>query len=256
MRTAGTTKKQPPEYDSELWVAYRKNPGDAQRNAIITECYPFLVYVAKCICKELPIEIERSDLISFGAIGLIDAIKKFNPARGMKFKSFASLRVKGAIIDGLRSCALHSRDAVEKNKSLLNTEEKLRQELHREPAPYEVIEEMKIKPKHFNRHLRRMDNRSLDSPIGINRAPFSDIVADLRPDTTSLKMEFEDVWKMVEKCMPERDQQILKSIYFDGKMLKNIAKEMGLLSGTTICKCHADAIDHLRYIFRMDREAA
>ena len=83
-----------------------------------------------------------------------------------------------------------------------------------------------------------------------------DIVADLRPDTTSLKMEFEDVWAMVEKCMPERDQQILRSIYFDGKMLKTIAKEMGLLSGTTICKCHADAIDHLRYIFQDDREAA
>ena len=255
MRSATTTKKRKYESDSHLWVAYRKNPGDAQRNAIIERHYPFLCDVALSISKTLPSGIERDDLISYGTIGMMEAIKSYDETRKMKFTLYAVRRVRGAMMDGLRSSATRSRDAMMKSKSLLQTEENLRQELHREPASHEVIEKMKIKPKLFNRYHRNTNHTSLNS-AGNNEATAGAILADPRPDSKSLQMEFEEVWEVVKKCMPERDQRLLKCIYLDGRQKQSLTKELGLSHATQVSTLHKKVIEQLQYIFRKDRQAA
>src|SRR6186997_3737221 len=88
---------------SELWDGYHASPTRAARDRLILHYSPLVKYVAGRVAIGLPQNVEQSDLVSYGIFGLIDAIDKFDPARGFKFETYAISRIKGAILDELRS---------------------------------------------------------------------------------------------------------------------------------------------------------
>jgi len=116
---------------------------------LILEHLPQIKYIAQRISAKLPSHVELNDLVSAGILGLLDAIEKFDPNRGVKFKTYAELRIKGAILDSLRNLDWAPRSLRKKSKDLERVYRELEQRLGRPASDKEVCEAMEISLEEF-----------------------------------------------------------------------------------------------------------
>jgi len=144
--TAGTRSRSRPDTEAgkhsvdesaaeiaELWQQYKERSTAEARERLILHYSPLVKFVAGRVAAGLPQNIEQSDLVSYGIFGLIDAIDKFDPGRGYKFETYAISRIKGAIIDELRSIDWVPRSVRAKARSIERAYSKLENELRRSP---------------------------------------------------------------------------------------------------------------------------
>jgi RNA polymerase sigma factor for flagellar operon FliA len=117
---------------------------DSDREALILEHMAQIKYIAQRISTKLPAHVEVNDLVGTGVIGLLDAIEKFDPNRGVKFKTYAELRIKGAILDSLRNLDWAPRSLRKKSKDLEKVCHDLEQRLGRPATDKEICDEMEI----------------------------------------------------------------------------------------------------------------
>src|SRR5579871_4619248 len=129
---------------SGLWAEYKANNSRDARDRLILHYSPLVKYVAGRLSVGLPQNVEQSDLVSYGIFGLIDAIEKFDPARGYKFETYAIARIKGAILDELRSIDWVPRSVRAKARSLEAAYAKLEAQLHRTPTDEELAAELEV----------------------------------------------------------------------------------------------------------------
>jgi len=133
-----------PEADAVagLWRDYKSSAAGDARERLILHYSPLVKFVAGRVAAGLPQSIEQSDLVSYGIFGLIDAIDKFDPERGFKFETYAIARIKGAIIDELRSIDWVPRSVRAKARAIERAYGKLEHELRRTPDDSEVAGEL------------------------------------------------------------------------------------------------------------------
>src|ERR1043165_6082879 len=127
---------------AELWQDYKDLGTEEARERLILHYSPLVRFVAGRVAGGLPQNIEQSDLVSYGVFGLIDAIDKFDPGRGFKFETYAISRIKGAIIDELRSIDWVPRSVRAKARAIERAYSKLENELRRSPEDGEVAAEL------------------------------------------------------------------------------------------------------------------
>ena len=127
---------------AELWSAYKESRSVEARNRLILHYAPLVKYVAGRVSAGLPHTIEQADLVSYGMFGLIDAIDKFDPGRGFKFETYAISRIRGSIIDELRTIDWVPRSMRAKSRAVEKAYTKLENRLHRTPTEAEVAEEL------------------------------------------------------------------------------------------------------------------
>src|SRR5437016_6554038 len=125
---------------AELWSEYKQHHTPDARERLILHYSPLVKFVAGRVAAGLPQSIEQADLVSYGIFGLIDAIDKFDTGRGFKFETYAIARIKGAIIDELRSMDWVPRSVRAKARSVEKAYTKLENELHRTPSDGEVAD--------------------------------------------------------------------------------------------------------------------
>src|SRR3712207_8014867 len=127
-----------------LWADYKTGRDQSVRDQLILHYSPLVKYVAGRVAVGLPQNVEQADLVSYGIFGLIDAIVKFDPERGYKFETYAMARIKGAILDELRSIDWVPRSVRAKAKSVERTMAKLEADLRRAPNDEEIAAELGI----------------------------------------------------------------------------------------------------------------
>src|SRR3954471_6758733 len=127
-----------------LWATYKETGAQKHRDALIVHYSPLVKYVAGRVAVGLPQNVEQADLVSYGIFGLIDAIEKFDLERGYKFEPSAIARIKGAILDELRSIDWVPRSVRAKARALEKAYSKLEGELHRTPSDEEIAAEMGV----------------------------------------------------------------------------------------------------------------
>ena len=203
---------------------------------------------------KLPSYADLDELHSAGVGGLADAVRKLDPAREESFGGYISTRVRGAIIDELRSLDYMSRSARSDAKQLEKLREELEQQLGRAPKDSELREKMGVSEKQFEKMMRRTQSCSFislnDSPESgdVNTPSFSESIADETAETaveTVEKKEFaENVRKNIAQ-LPEKQRRVIENYYFKDKKLGEIAKEFGLTEAR-ICQIHAQALNSLR----------
>src|SRR5512142_96670 len=138
-----------------------------EREQLILEHLPQIKYIAQRISTKLPSHVELNDLVSAGVLGLLDAIEKFDPNRGVKFKTYAELRIKGAILDSLRNLDWAPRSLRKKSKDLEKVYKDLEQRLGRPATDKEVCDEMDISLEEFY--------ELVDQIKGLNLGSFQDL---------------------------------------------------------------------------------
>jgi RNA polymerase sigma factor FliA len=129
---------------AELWRQWKADPGTELRDRLILHYSPLVKYVASRVSVGLPQSVEQADLVSYGIFGLIDAIEKFEPDRGVKFETYAIRRVRGAIIDELRSIDWVPRSVRAKARAIETAFASLEGELGRSPSDVELAKALDV----------------------------------------------------------------------------------------------------------------
>src|SRR5689334_4322017 len=145
----------------DLWRRYKSTGDDRARERLVVAYAPLVKYVAGRMGSGLPAHVEEADLISYGLIGLISAIERFDLEREIKFETYAITRIKGAIIDELRSLDWVPRSVRAKAREIERVNAKLEHRLQRAPTDEEMAEELGISVDEFQDSLLQISNSTV-----------------------------------------------------------------------------------------------
>jgi RNA polymerase sigma factor FliA len=227
----------------------------AERDQLIIRYAPWVKFIALRLAAKLPSHVQAEDLISAGIIGLIDALDKFNPDREVQFKTYAQIRIQGAIKDELRALDWASRSMRQKVKRLEHTYATLEQELGRPPSSEEVANSLGIKMDEFEELLDDAKGTSLISLEELGQGPASEDRTSLlealltREDQDPLEeLNLQDLKKALTQAiaeLPEKEQLVLSLYYFEELTMKEVGKVLNLTE-SRISQLHTQTVMRLR----------
>jgi RNA polymerase sigma factor FliA len=227
----------------------------AERDQLVIRYAPWVKFIALRMAAKLPSHIQAEDLISAGIIGLIDALDKFNPAREVQFKTYAQIRIQGAMKDELRALDWASRSMRQKVKRLEQAYGTLEQELGRPPSSEEVANSMGIAMDEFEELLDDVKGTSLVSLEELGQGPASEDKSTLlealltRQDQDPLEMlNLQDLKKALTQAiaeLPEKERLVLSLYYFEELTMKEVGKVLNLTE-SRISQLHTQAVLRLR----------
>ena len=240
---------------AELWAQYGADPSTDARERLILHYSPLVKFVAGRVAAGLPQSIEQSDLVSYGIFGLIDAIDKFDPERGFKFETYAISRIKGAIIDELRSIDWVPRSIRSKARAIERAYSKLENELKRSPDDTEMATEMGITEAELSQTLSQisfvgvvaLDEVVSSGEKGSGTTTVGDTVADKVNDPVAA-FEVEEMKHLLADAinrMPDRERLVLTLYYYEALTLAEIGSVLGVTE-SRVCQIHTKAILQLR----------
>lgn len=212
-------------------------------------------YVAGRMAIGLPSTIDYDDLVSYGIFGLFDAIEKYDHARGVKFESYALVRIRGAILDGLRAVDWVPRSVRQQARQLAEAMAQLEGRLGRPATDSEIQVALDISPKEYEELLRNVAATtllSLDEPWSDGGADgeklrLVDMLADDQ-DGPGVRVEKGAVLEALTKAirlLPERERLVITLYYYEGLTLKEIGKVIGV-SESRVSQLHTKALSRLR----------
>ena len=226
-----------------------------ERDELILEHLPQIKYIAQRISAKLPSHVELNDLISAGILGLLDAIEKFDPSRGVKFKTYAELRIKGAILDSLRNLDWAPRSLRKKSKDLERVYRELEQRLGRPATDREVCEAMEISLEEFYELLDQIKGLNLGSFQELSThdddkegEPLVRYVPDaphLDPFFIFHKSEIKEILGEAIDTLPKKERLVVSLYYFDEMTMKEIGKVLGV-NESRVSQLHTKAMLRLR----------
>lgn len=226
---------------------------DSRRETIIQEFAHVVKAMAYRLAYRLPAYMDAEDLVSVGIMGLMDAMDKYDPNREAKFKTYAEFRIRGAMLDEIRSMDWIPRSVHERVSLLQRTHTRLLNRMGRPPTDEEVAAEMNLSPAELNEFLVRSRGAILVSLDDINlHEPDGPKILDMLADThqsdplaTILNdQERERVADAIQQ-LPEKERLVLTLYYFEELTMKEIG---GILKITEsrVCQIHTKAILHLK----------
>ena len=228
---------------------------DSEREALILEHMPQIKYIAQRISTKLPSHVELNDLVGTGVLGLLDAIEKFDPNRGVKFKTYAELRIKGAILDSLRNLDWAPRSLRKKSKDLEKVYHDLEQRLGRPATDKEVCEEMGITLEEFYELVDQIKGLNIGSfqEVAVhddekNGEPLVKYVPDapqLDPFFLFQKSEVRGILATAVETLPKKERLVISLYYFDELTMKEIGKVLGV-NESRVSQLHTKAMLRLR----------
>ena len=238
-----------------LWASYKAEGSRDVRDALILHYSPLVKYVAGRVAVGLPQNVEQADLVSYGIFGLIDAIDKFDLDRGYKFETYAIARIKGAILDELRSIDWVPRSVRAKARALEKAYGKLESELHRTPNDEELAVELGLSGDQFQTTLSQISFIglvALDEMLSVGgergeSVTLGDTVADSGEGPVAA-YEVEEMRQILADAinrMPEREKIVLTLYYYEGLTLAEIGQVLGVTE-SRVCQIHTKAVLQLR----------
>ena len=239
----------------QLWADYKASGSRDARDRLIVHYSPLVKYVAGRVSVGLPQNIEQADLVSYGIFGLIDAIDKFDPGRAIKFETYAIARIKGAIIDELRSIDWVPRSVRAKARSVEKAYAKLEASLLRTPTDTEVATEMGISEQELHAIFNQISFVgliALDEMLsaGGERGE-STTLGDTIPDKSEgpvAAFEVEEMKQILASAinrLGDREKIVLTLYYYEGLTLAEIGEVLGVTE-SRVCQIHTKAVLQLR----------
>ncbi len=211
-------------------------------------------FVAGRLATRLPAHVHVDDLYGVGAIGLLDAIEKFDPSRGNKFSTYAEFRIRGAMMDELRSSDWMSRNARRKAQQLSQVIHQLQSKFGREPTEREIADALQLSMDAYAELLtevRGLQPISFEE-IGHHVNIAGDRILDLMEDPTALSPAVQlDSQELIDRLtaaigdLPEKQKYLVSLYYFDELNFRQIAEVLGVTEGR-ISQLHTQAMATLR----------
>ena len=258
-RYAGVSDEERAEIESaiaELWREYKTTGEERLRERLILHYSPLVKYVAGRVGVGLPPNIEQADLVSYGIFGLIDAIQKFDLERAIKFETYAISRIKGAIIDELRSIDWIPRSVRYKAREVEKAYAALEARLHRTPTEAEVAGELGIALDDLHTIFSQVsfvNVVALDELLTAggekgDKLSLVDTLQDTKAEDPVQAFESEETKYLLAKAintLPEREKIVVTLYYYEGLTLAEIGQVLGVTE-SRICQMHTKAVLQLR----------
>lgn len=239
-----------------LQVSEMSETEKKERELLIINRLPQVKYLAQRISTKLPSHVHLEDLVSAGVLGLLDAIDKFDVSRGVKFKTYAEARIKGAILDSLRNLDWAPRSLRKKSKDLEKVYRDLKQRLGRSATDKDVCDEMGITLKEFHKLLDEINGLNLGSfKELLSQDKNGDPLAAYVPDAPEMdpffilrRSEIRNILGNAIDSLPKRERFVASLYYYDKLTMKEIGKVLGV-NESRVSQLHAKAIIRLRIKF-------
>ncbi|MAJ61137.1 MAG: FliA/WhiG family RNA polymerase sigma factor [bacterium TMED88] len=234
---------------------FNEIPNDL-KDQIVLEHTALIKYIVNRIAVRLPSHIDLDDLYSTGVIGLIDAIEKYDPEKNCKFKTYAEFRIKGAILDQLRSLDWVPRSVRQKSRKLERAYGEIEQRLGRAATDDEVADSLGLEIDKFHTMLNQVRGISMvnleevrgSNSDGDRTGTFADIIEDVHSENpfASLKLlETKNVISDTIGLLPEKERLVVSLYYYEDLNMKEIGGILGITE-SRVCQIHTKAVMRLR----------
>ena len=224
----------------------------AERETLINATLPLIKHIAHRVTTRLPSNVEMRDLINAGVIGLLDAIDKFEPDRNVKFKTYAEVRIRGAILDSLRNLDWAPRSLRKKGKDLEKTYAELSQKLGRPANDEEVSEAMREDLQDFHTLVDQLHGLTIGSFENLSDSEDSENYINYYPDDGAndpyAKFEANELTSMLAGAiedLPEKERLVLSLYYYEEFTMKEIGALLGV-NESRVSQLHTKATLRLR----------
>ena len=239
----------------DIWTEFAATRRSELRDQLITTYVPLVRFVVGRLGIPATSLLEADDLVSYGIIGLINAIDRFDPSRGIRFEAFAATRIRGAVIDQLRALNWLPRSAMTRVRQIESALATLKQRLGRPAKEEEAAAELGISINRYRQMLFEVGITvmSLDAPIGSliqddGVASLGDLLEDrdvLGPPEEVEQRELVASLSAAIDHLPEREKLLLSLYYHEELTMKEISKMMRV-SESRVCQLHIQAVLRLR----------
>jgi len=234
------------------WKSYMAKRDEDSRNALLEHYLPIVKYSAERLRIRLPDEVDVDDLISAGVFGLMDALKAFDPERGVKFETYCAPRVRGAILDELRAMDWVPRLVRSRASKLNNATHLLEAQLGRKPNPKELAKVMKMTMKDFKKLHRDAHATGL---VSLSRKWYEtdgnkdvreiDVLEDRRSANPFRTAQRKDIKDLVTRGLSRAERLIIILYYFEEMTMKEIGETLDL-SESRVSQMHSAILTRLK----------
>lgn len=265
-KKAAAKKKGPVPLDEvpteELWGLYRKAVKSKKsdkaerleelRNILMERHYPLVRYIAERLLQTLPKSIELDDLISAGLFGLMDAIRGFDPDRGIKFKTYCTTRIRGSILDQLRSQDWVPRLVRLKAGKIDKALQRLTGEYGREPTHAELAAKLEMEHSELSLEMSQANAKTMfslsekwedrDDDSSVEKV---DVLEDRKASDPIGELHRRDLMNFVTRSLTHKERFIIEQYYQVGHTMREIG-EMLALTESRVCQIHSNVMGRLK----------
>jgi RNA polymerase sigma factor FliA len=250
----------------DLWRRYKQDDDDQARERLVVAYSPLVKFIAGRMASSLPSHVDEADLVSYGLLGLIGAIERFDLEREIKFETFAVARIKGAIIDELRSLDWVPRSVRSRARDIEKANAALEGELGRPPTDEEMAVKLEMDVDTFNDALLEIANSSIlalddlwtfaDPDGGGGQVSVLETIRDPGapdPETEAQTGELKDQLADAIESLPERERLVVALYYYENLTLREIGEVLGVTE-SRVSQLHTKAVLALRSHFPGERQ--
>lgn len=251
-RRTGATVPYAEMPSDEVWREYRKTGSESIRNFLIEKYLDLVRYTAERMHMRLPNEVDVDDLMSAGLFGLMDAIDAFDLERGVKFETYCTQRIRGAIFDELRAMDWVPRLVRARTAKVDRARKSLEMELGRKPTEQELCERMSVSGEEFEKLQK--DSRPVGL-VSLNRKWFEtdsnqdvreiDVIKDHRQTNPLLSLQRDDLKTLITKGLSRAERLIVVLYYFEEMTMKEIGATLDL-SESRVSQMHSSILARLK----------
>ena len=225
----------------------------AEQEQLLLEHLPIVRHVARAIHERLPQHVELEELVGAGTLGLLDAVRKFNPGKGVQFRSYAQFRMRGAILDSLRSLDWSPRELRRKGRTLAEAARSLQMQLGRSPQDAEVAAAMGVslhELQQLQAQLKGLEMVALHTERSGEDGGEEELMAlpakeSENPLTQCLDAEARERLIAAIEKLPERERLVMTLRYYEELTMKEIGVVLGVVE-SRVSQIHHDALRRLR----------
>ena len=265
-KKVATKKKGPVEElpTEEIWLLYRKarTSGTSKaedleriRNVLMERHYPLVKYIAERLLQTLPKSIELDDLVSAGLFGLMDAIRGFDPDRGIKFKTYCTTRIRGSILDQLRSQDWVPRLVRLKAGRIEKALQRLTGEYGREPTHAELAQTLELDHGELSKEISSASAKAMyslsdkwedrDDDSSMEKV---DVLEDKKSIDPIGELHRNDMMQYMTRSLTHKERFIIEQYYQVGHTMREIG-EMLALTESRVCQIHSNVMSRLKSLF-------
>jgi RNA polymerase sigma factor FliA len=239
-----------------LWHSYRAHPEErALRDRLILTYAPLVKYVAGRLGSGLPAHVEQEDLVSYGLLGLIAAVERYDPDRDVKFETYAMTRIRGAILDELRSLDWVPRSVRARAREIERAIAALEARLHRPPTDEEIARQVGITVDELESSLTDISRSSIAAldelwtmSDGDDQVALIDTLEDAdapAPESSLVATETREALRAAVERLPEPEQRVVTLYYYDELKLREIGEVLGVTE-SRVSQLHTKAVLRLK----------
>ena len=244
------------EETTDLWRTYRRSRDQAVRDRLILTYAPLVKYVAGRLGSGLPAHVDEGDLVSYGLLGLIAAIERYDPDRDVKFETYAIARIKGSILDELRAMDWVPRSVRSRAREIERAMTELEAKLGRAPSDEEIASKVGITKEDLDESLTDISRSSIAaldelwtvSGSGGDQVALIDTIEDTQgpePQSAFAQTEMREAVADAISRLPEREKLVITLYYYEDLTLREIGEVLGVTE-SRVSQLHTKAILRLK----------